>query len=218
MHTRRTFLAGAGLLTLSGCLSRAVANTETPTPEPTPTPTDSLPDGGDDSGQTRPRGTGGPAVTLASVDDAPDLPLSIDVTVTEGVATEDHPPQLRVTITNDGDEPVAVGEARAAVFEYIYSDGGYLALLPAAGDYAAEPGCWRLEEAIGTTEEYRTVPLAPGESHVADLELYASGVEADACLPVGEHRFGTTITRYDDPEYLGAGQQSVDWGFSVLLE
>lgn len=185
-------------------------------PDADPTPTTDLPDG--DAGDTRLRGTGGPAVTLATVDDDPDLPLSVDVTITESVATEEHPPRLSVSITNDGDDAVAIGEARTAVFEYQYSDGGSLVLLPAGGDWPADPGCWRLTEGVGTTEEYRTVTLDPGASHTADLELYAAGAEADACLPVGEHRFETTITRYDDPDDLGAGQAAVDWGFTALLE
>jgi hypothetical protein len=207
MHTRRSFLASASLLPLAGCLSAPSAGT----------PTSGLPGGNDSAGKTRPEGTGGPAVTLASVDDEPDFPLDIEVTVTEPVATEDHPPGLAVEITNEGDETVAIGEARAAVFEYQYSEGGYLALLPADGEYAAEPGCWRLTEGVGTTDDYRTVTLEPRASHASDLELYAAGVEADACLPVGEHRFATTIARYPDPDDLGAGE-SVDWGFSVLLE
>ena len=212
MHTRRTFLAGAALLPLAGCLSAASAGTDTPIP------TEALPDGGNSSDETRPRGTGGPAVTLAGVDDQPAILLTVEVTVTESVATEEHPPGLSVSVTNDGDDPVAIGEGRAAVFAYQYADGGYLALLPADGDWPAEPGCWALTEPVGTTEEYRTMTLAPGESHTAALELYATGVEDDACLPVGEHRFETTITRFEDPEDLGAGQAAVDWGFSVLLE
>jgi hypothetical protein len=174
--------------------------------------------GNGSAGGTRPEGTGGPAVTLASVDDGPDLPLGIEVTVTEPVATEDHPPGLAVSVTNDGDETVAIGEARAAVFEYQYSEGGYLALLPIDGEYAAEPGCWRLTEGVGTTDEYRTVTLEPGASHASDLELYAAGVEVDARLAIGEHCFATTIARYPDPDDLDAGEARVEWGISVLLE
>ncbi|QKY20214.1 hypothetical protein B4589_007425 [Halolamina sp. CBA1230] len=208
MHTRRTFLAGASLLTLSGCLSAPTVDGSA----------GDLPGGNGSSGETRLEGTGGPAVTLASVDDAPDLPLGVEVTITEPAATEEHPPRLAVSVTNDGDEAIAIGEARAAVFEYQYSDGGFLALLPADGEYDADPGCWRLDSAVGTTMEYRTVTLEPGESHTSDLELYAAGVEDDACLPVGEHRFETTITRYADPEDLGAGEERVEWGFTLLLE
>lgn len=223
MPTRRTVLAGASLLTLSGCLSDTSGSTETPTPDPTATPTPTatpvptdLPS--DTAGETRPRGTGGPAAVLAGTDDQPDIPLAIDVAVTDGVATEEHPPLLQLSLTNTDEETVAVGEARAAVFEYVTSESEYLTLLPADGEYDADPGCWRLDSPVATTEEYRTETLAPGESLEADLSLYAAGVEADACLPVGEHRFETTITRYADPDDFGAGEQSVDWGFSLLLE
>ncbi|WP_049979545.1 hypothetical protein [Halolamina rubra] len=213
MPTRRSVLRGSSLLTLSalaGCVAAPVADGAG-----SDLPSDNSPDGTDDD--TRPRGTGGPGVTLASVDDDPEVALSIDVTVTEAVATDDHPPGLRVTVTNTGDAPAALGEARAAVFAYQSSVDEFLVLLPAGGDYPADPGCWRLTEGVGTTEEYRTVTLEPGERHAADLGLYAAGVEADACLPVGEHRFETTMTRFDDPERLDGGE-SIDWGFSVLLE
>lgn len=227
MPTRRTVLAGASLLTLAGCLSNASETTESSTPNPTESPTASpTPDPTDvpsdlptdDAGETRPRGTGGPAAILVGTDDQPDLPLSIDVTVTDGVATEEHPPLLQVSLTNTGEETVSVGEARAAVFEYVTSESGYLTLLPADGEYDAEPGCWRLDSPVATTMEYRTETLAPGESLDAALALYAAGVEADACLPVGEHRFQTTITRDSDPDDPDAGEQSIDWGFSLLLE
>lgn len=228
MPSRRAVVAGAALLSLSGCLSRAAANTETPTPDPTPTPTvtpadtpGDVPDGGagdGGAGETRLEGTGGPAAVLAGTDDQPSLPLAVDVTVTDGVATEEHPPLLTVSVTNTGEGPVAVGEARAAVFEYVTSESGHLTLLPADGEYDAEPGCWRLDSPVATTMEYRTETLEPGASLSADLALYAAGVEDDACLPVGEHRFGTTITRYTDPEDLAGGEEAVEWGFSVLLE
>ena len=213
MQTRRAVLRGGSLLTLSalaGCLAAPPSDglgSELP-------PGDA-PNGTDD--ETRPRGTGGPGVSLASVDDDPAIPLSVDVTLLDAVATDDHPPSLRVTVTNTGDTTVGLGEARAAVFAYQYSVDDLLALLPADGDYPADPGCWRLSEGIAVTQEYRTVVLEPGASHAADLELYAAGVEADACLPVGEHRFETTMTRYSEPETLEGGD-AVDWGFSVLLE
>jgi hypothetical protein len=75
------------------------------------------------------------------------------VTVTESVAAEEHPPGLSASVTNDSEETVAIGDGRASVFAYQYADGGYLALLPADGDWPAEPGCWALTEGVATTEE-----------------------------------------------------------------
>jgi hypothetical protein len=226
--TRRDLLAGAGLLTsglLAGCVaggSGAPGGTPTPTASPTPTPTTSpeptdepLPDGGsgDDSG-IRPRGTGGPGVTLVGTDPAPDLPVEPAVGVLEPVATEDHPPALRVTLTNTSDAPVAVGEGRAVRFQYVVDDARILQLLPAESEYpVAEGNCWRLSEAVSTTMEYRTEELAPGETVSADVELYALP-EYDGCLPVGEFRFETRIGAGDSMEAMA----QADWGFTVLLE
>lgn len=224
--TRRELLAGAGLLgtgLLAGCVAAGTGSPDrTPTPDssdsptPTPDPTDEpLPDGGDSPGSgTRPEGTGGPGVTLVGTDAAPDLPVEPGVSVLEPVATADHPPALRVTLTNTSDAPVTVGEGRAVRFQYVPDDARILQLLPAEGEYPVEgENCWRLSEAIATTMEYRTEELAPGETISADVELYALP-DYDGCLPVGEFRFETTIGAGDSMESM----ERADWGFTVLLE
>ena len=231
--TRREYLSIGGLVAtgaVAGCLSSATTaddgagNDETTTGgDETNGSLDPSGDGADPAGGTRPAGTGGPGVTLASVDDAPDLPLVPTVEVAEAVATGEHPPGLRITLTNEGDEPISVGEGRAVAFEYVTDDTGGLILLPSDGDYAAEPGCWRLEEAIGMTMEYRILSFAPGESLTRRVDLYGAPGE-DACLPVGEHRFesryrvavggGNATTGDATPD---EGEEAT-WGFSVLLE
>jgi hypothetical protein len=183
-----------------------------------PPGTDSGTDDGSDAGGTRPSGTGGPGVTIVSVDDAPDLPVRPSVELTRDTATADHPPQLRTTLTNTTDAPVAVGEGRAVHFEYVYDDATHLVLLPAGEEWPADPDCWRLTDGIAVTEEYRTFEVAPDEPSTRLVDLYATpgeGEDADACLPVGEYRFETTIS------VLSAGgeqESSARWGFSVLLE
>ncbi|SDE97972.1 hypothetical protein SAMN04488067_101311 [Halorubrum xinjiangense] len=87
-------------------------------------------------------------------------------------------------------------------------------LLPGGEEYPAEPGCWRLTDAIAITEEYRTFALDPGESSERLVDLYATPGE-DACLPVGEYRFETTISVVSDD---AEPQSSTAWGFSVVLE
>lgn len=208
--TRRGFGQLTGVVTvglLAGCLGNTGGGEDGETETP-------LPDGGDgDTGGTRPSGTGGPGVSLVGLDDAPDGPLQPDVTVVEAVATEDHPPMLRTSLTNTGDEAVVVGEGRAIRFQFVADDSRTLTLLPAEGDYpVVEGNCWRLEEPIATTMEYRTEELGAGETIEAEIELYALS-EYDGCLPVGEFRFETG--------YSIAGEESEEeftWGFSVVLE
>jgi hypothetical protein len=159
-------------------------------------------------------------VTIVSRDDPPELGVTPSVGVADDVATADHPPRLRVTIANDGDEAVGVGEGRAAFFEYVTSESGSLILLPTAGeaDYPAEPDCWRLTEPIAITEEYRTVRVDAGASERRTLSLYgAADDEPDACLPVGQHRFETTIS-VGPADGIASEGESAQWGFSVLLE
>ena len=174
-----------------------------------------LPDGnGTDPDGTRPSGTGGPGVTVVSVDGDLDLPVDPTVDVVREAATSASPPRLRTTLTNTDDDRVRVGEGRAAHFEYVTDDSGLLILLPPANDYPAEPDCWRLTEGIAVTEEYRTFEVDAGASSSRLVDLYATP-EADGCLPVGEFRFETTVAVVsDDAEPLSSAR----WGFTVLLE
>lgn len=171
---------------------------------------------GGDSGGTRPSGTGGPGISVASTDEDTDLPIRPSVEVVRDTATSEHPPRLRTTLTNTSDEPLRVGEGRAVHFEYVTSDSGLLVLLPAESDqeYPAEPDCWRLTEGIAVTEEYRTFEIEAGGSSSRLVDLYATP-DADGCLPVGEHRFETPIAIVSEDAEL---ESSAEWGFSVLLE
>ena len=252
MATRRRFLGTGALLgtgLLAGCTGDGAGGDPSPSPSETPpndgsdgTASGTPPANGSDSGDTRPRGTGGPAVTLASVDRRPSLPVRPTVEVVEPVATDDHPPRLRVSIENGSDGPITLGEARAVVFQYVTSESGELTLLPPGEDYPAEAGCWRLTEGVAVTEEYRTVTLDPGGSYASELDLYGAPTEEDACLPVGEHRFetvfsvstggdgestasnGTTTTANGTAGTTGALEAGAGmpaeatWGFSLLLE
>jgi hypothetical protein len=226
--TRRAVLALSGVAltgSLAGCTGAAPADdsaTDTDTPTPTEMPDGTATDGGlpgsdDDSGAggTRPEGTGGPGVTIVAVDDAPDLPVRPSVELVREAATADHPPQLRTTLTNTTDSPVRVGEGRAVHFEYVDDEAGQLILLPADGDYPAEPDCWRLTEGLAITEEYRTFEILPDEPSSRLVDLYGAATDEDSCLPVGEYRFETTVAVVSEG---GDSEQSARWGFSVLLE
>jgi hypothetical protein len=196
------------------------ATDDTGTDAPTPGGTDGLPGdtGTDDAGGTRPRGTGGPGVTLLGTDESTG-PLEHRVEVVTEAATDETPPLLRVTVTNGSDRSVRAGEARALVFAYRDDTERHLTLLPADETYPAEPGCWRLAEHIAVTEEYRRLTLAPGERTERTLALYgAAGREA--CLPVGSFRFETTYRvapAADDTPTEGERVERT-WGFSVGLE
>lgn len=227
--TRRSVLRTGALVAaglVAGCTAAPIASDGSGDPDdPAPTPGDGPGDGpgsDDDSdgpGGTRPAGTGGPGLALGSVDEAPDLPVQPAVEVTRDVATDDHPPQLRVTLTNVSDGPVRVGEARAVVFQYVTDDDGHLLLLPAEGEWPAEPGCWRLTDGIAVTEEYRIETLDPGASLSALVDLYGAPGH-DACLPVGNFRFETTVSTLAGTEGVpdGSDGASARWGFSVSLE
>ncbi|MFW6318518.1 MAG: hypothetical protein ACOC06_08645 [Halorubrum sp.] len=147
-------------------------------------------------------------------DDEVDLQIRPAVEVVREAATPEHPPRLRTTLTNTGDERVRVGAGCAAHFEYVADGCDALVLLPADGEYPAEPDCCRLTDDIAITEEYRTFALDPGESSERLVDLYATPGE-DACLPVGEYRFETTMAVVSED---AEPESSAAWGFSVVLE
>lgn len=243
--TRRTVLRTSGLVALAavaGCTSStngpgdqpsdstttgADGTTDSPgtttdgSTETTGEPTDSTPpngtETGDGSGGTRPAGTGGPGISLTEVDDEPDLPVTPSVEVTKDAATDDHPPQLKVTVTNDSDGTVSVGEGREIVFSYVTDESGALVLLPAQGDYSAEPGCWRLSESVAITADYQITELKAGESVSQKVDLYGTA-DGDACLPVGEFRFQSTYNVAEGKNQTPDGETQANWGFSLALE
>jgi len=207
--TRRRYLSGIGggsaLLVGAGCLDRD------------PPGGGDGDDGGNDSdgaGGTRPEGTGGPGVTVVSVDADDGLPVVPSVEVVREAATEESPPRIRTVLEITSDESVTVGEGRAVHLEYVYDDTDALVFLPSDGEYPADPGCWRLTDGVAVTEEFRTFEIDAGGSSSRTVDLYATPGE-DACLPVGEYRFETPVSIGDpgsDPEPTGR------WGLTILLE
>ncbi|WP_224337464.1 hypothetical protein [Haloprofundus halobius] len=225
--TRRTVLKAGGALTiaaLAGCTSDAKmlgsgGSGESSAGDDTPGDSENdsgLPSGNDSdaAGGTQPEGTGGPGITICAVDEAPELPVAPSVEATESVATDEHPPQLRVTVTNESDRTVRIGEGREVFFEYVSDDDGHLTLLPADGEYDAEPGCWRLNEPIAITQEYRVIELEAGESTERLVDLYGAA-DGDGCLAVGEFRFEA---QYSVLSESMESEQRATWGFSLRLE
>ncbi|CDK39420.1 hypothetical protein [Halorubrum sp. AJ67] len=210
--TRRRYLRGVGGIGGAACLAGCASDG----------PGDDGGDGdgesddsGGDAGGTRPEGTGGPGVSIVSTDGDVGLPVDLGVEVVREAATADHPPRLRTTLTNASDRRVRVGEGRAVHFEYVSDGSGALTFLPVDMEAPAEPDCWRLTDSIAVTEEYRTFELGAGESRSRSIDLYATPTDTDACLPVGEYRFETTVSIVSDD---AEPQSSAEWGFSVVLE
>ncbi|WP_396613624.1 hypothetical protein ACH9L7_16960 (plasmid) [Haloferax sp. S1W] len=238
-QTRRKLLHTAGLLSLglaAGCLGDAGGggsgdeptetttspddtSTETPTDTTTEAPDDTT-DMPDDTTTDDSSGTDSPdasTISLASVDSAPDIPLEPAVEVTKAEATQDHPPQVEVTLSNTSGSVVEAGEGRDIFFQHVSDETNELTFLPAGKEYPADPGCWRLTESLFVTQEYRMEQFDPDESRSKTVDLYGMPKKDGGCLPVGEYRFETTIS-IGEMDGSEGDKTDVQWGFSVTLE
>ncbi|ELZ84592.1 hypothetical protein C453_11276 [Haloferax elongans ATCC BAA-1513] len=237
--TRRQLLQSAGVISLgvaTGCLGDAGGGSgsdptedsedtteDTPNETTTEQPEDTtdMPDD-TDTPTDEPTDTDAPdasTMSLANVDSAPDIPLEPAVEVTEADATQDHPPQVEITLSNTSDETVSAGEGRAIFFEHVTDETGALTFLPAENDYPAAPGCWRLSEPLMVTQEYRMERFDADESRSKRVDLYGAsqGKGASGCLPTGEYRFETTIA-VGKASGSDEDRTEATWGFSVILE
>lgn len=213
--TRRRYLRGIGGTGVGRAVCRAGCTSEGPGGDDGPPGSNDGEDGTGDADDTRPGGTGGPGASVVSTDGDVELPVDPDAAVVREAATAEYPPRLRTTLTNAGDERVGVGGGRAVRFECVSDDSRALTFFPPDVGAPVEPGCWRLTDAVAVTEEYRTFELGPGESRSRPIDLYATHDETDACLPVGEYRFETSVSVVSDD---AEPRSSAQWGFSLALE
>lgn len=164
-------------------------------------------------------GTTDRTIAIGSTDDLPDIPVRPRVDVTAAKPTASSPPGLRVTITNQSDHRIGVGEERAIVFAYVHSEerpGLVLLPAPAADDPAVRRGCWRLAEPIAIAEYYGVVGLDPGESTDRELGVWGGPELTTGCLPTGTFRFRTTYRGGpSERAAIDAPEWEARWGFTI---
>ena len=160
-------------------------------------------------------------IRLIDSDDRPAIPVSPSIEVLAAKPSESDPARLRVTVTNDSDAAIQVGEERAIVFAYVHSVAHPgLVLLPVDdSDYpAVRPGCWRLTDSIAIAEYYGVVDLQPGESTERVVGVWADPEVQSNCLPTGRFRFETTYRGGPAGETIGEPEWDATWGFDLRVE
>ena len=165
-----------------------------------------------------PRASGGRTVEIVVRDPPPEVPVRPTIEVVEPEASREGPPRLRATVTNRADYPVEVGEERAVVFAFVYSQrqpGVVLLPEPADAYPAVRRGCWRLAEPVAIAEYYGVTPLAPGESTSREVGVWGSP-DGQGCLPTGRFRFETNYSvARDETEGLDSPREDARWGFEL---
>jgi len=206
---RRRFLGLAGMSATAGCTTQLVSETTPSESETTTTSTSMEKDNNPTSGGSRVN------VSITSITVPPDLPIKPNVVAINPLATEDHPPQLRTTLTNTMEDPVIVGDIRNAHFEDTFSESGKYVLVPENSGYGnAEPGCWRITGGVGQAATYQKSEIPSNSRSTRLLNLFAHG-ESESCLPTGTYQFKTLI---DTSTSTAQSTQNTSWAFTIQIE
>jgi hypothetical protein len=229
VNRRALLRAGAATVpvALAGCTTDALSNEnagggdapddDTPAESPDETPRD-------EGAEGTPPAVDEPRVRVTDRDEQPTVPIRYEAEMVAPLATADHPPRLRVSVTNTSDHGIVLGEERAVKFHHLQPGDGALYLLPAeSGEPTREPtnpGCWRLTEPVAVATYYGTISLGPGETRSAESALYGHWeLPEDRCLPAGDHRVENSIGYGEDSDaVLGGGNERFDWGFTLAVE
>lgn len=111
-------------------------------------------------------------------------------------ASESHPPQFRVSLTNEREQTVDVGYGQSLMFSAgrTHQPEG-LIIVPAADESDKQPatpmdGCWQYDESQEVTvhADLNGETLALGESAIATFAVY-NEADAESCFPAGEYTF-----------------------------
>jgi hypothetical protein len=166
--SRRVFLASAGSVLTTGCLSRVGAIVDTRVLH---------------------------TINL-TVESRPPSPLDTDAALIKDRITTAETAQLRVVYTNSGQPNVEVGTVPEE-HHYSRSQiqpensGPSLLLLPAevSGEYTRiASDCWFPKEEVGFITLGGT-DLSPGESLELQYKVWAGQRNTDPCIPSGDYQF-----------------------------
>lgn len=154
-------------------------------------------------------------VEVGDVSEIPDIyPVDIDVAITEPTVTDDHPPSLRITITNTGENHISIGDGSQAIFSGVLSGESNpgIQLIPPRPGLIRIPGRWQPIPGIGTAQDMSLamVRLEPGERKSIEYEVWekqSNSVVVD--YPTGEFTFSTTY-------HINNSQ--FDWGFTLSVK
>lgn len=162
-------------------------------------------------------------VGILSRDPQPDIPAEYDAEMLTSRATDEQPPRFRVSITNQTDGSLFLGEERDVQFHHAHSDDMELYLYPAeeeTWDGPVEPGCWRMTEYVAVPEYYGVIEIEAGETRQAESYVYGHPSLPDGvCLPEGEHRLSIEgVTGEQEDDVLGAPDPAeFEWGVTLRI-
>lgn len=126
--------------------------------------------------------------------------------------TDDHPPEIVFSLTNESDDPVTVSandEKPFVTFRRLTRDSGSIVLLPTTDSHVyadvastRTSGCWRFVDA-DRNETYVVhddiadrLTLDAGRTHRVTHQLFYEGEESD-CFPDGDYTADHTVEFHD---------------------
>jgi hypothetical protein len=166
-------------------------------------------------------------ITVKSTAEMPSqYSLAITVDMVEKHVTPDHPPRLRVTVTNQSYRRIKIGDGYRKVFSAPASrnPGPGLLLLSSDGQIPKKSGCWQPVMELAMPAVLNFAALEAGESDSIEYEIWAKPDNSlSNCYALGEYSFKTEYHHIDtdDLEIEESGDECdserFEWGFTLTV-
>lgn len=158
-------------------------------------------------------------ISIAEIDEVPgEHEFDLSVEIIEPCATEEHPPRLKIILTNTGCSSQRLQTAIRMPFSGFESNeqNPGLQLLPSSSQERDRlSDCWQLDLPQGSEYAYRGVvagtELEPKEEIAGIYEIW-SHYANEECMPPGKYRF---VGSYHGPQH---SQPKFNWGFVIRVE
>lgn len=164
-------------------------------------------------------------IDIVEVDSNPNLSrynIDFDTTVVKSVETDEQPPQVEISVDNNGEYDTTLISSNRAVFGSVENNQGeseVMLIKPEVwhDDIIESSECWRLAEpiAIGAMD-YETI-LPQNQSREVVLDVLGH-YDYTGCLPIGEYQFEAEYSATISEANSGTSVEDFVWGFTMVID